>query len=92
MIATPGAPSRSRGARAHDIPLPRALLRLHRRRPEHHRQDATAEKAGEGRGYNFSFSDKGLGASFSEFGSELQKYIKTKKNLKNVNSTNLESL
>jgi hypothetical protein len=42
---------------------------------EHHQQDATAEKAGEGPGCNFSFLFKGLAASFTEVGSELQKCI-----------------
>jgi hypothetical protein len=48
---------------------------------EHHRQDATAEKAGEGPGCNFSFSFKGLAASFTEFGSELQKCITNHKKI-----------
>ena len=117
--ATPEASTSSRGARARLVPLPRALLRLQRRRTEqparhqrrrartraldartstrvgvprsflshapprgspgkpctaeHHRQDATAEKAGEGPGCNFFFSFKGVSASFPVYTSELLK-------------------
>jgi len=38
MTATLGASSHTRGARARDVPLHRALCRLHRRRPERHRR------------------------------------------------------
>src|SRR6185312_13456227 len=60
---------------------------------EHHRQDATAEKAGEGPGCKFFFSFKGVSASIPVYGSELLK-CKTnhRKIVKNVNSTDLESL
>src|SRR6185369_1423448 len=40
---------------------------------EHHRQDATAEKAGEGPGCNFFFSFKGVSASFPVYTSEILK-------------------
>ena len=55
-------------------PLPNVPPRCSPGKPclaEHHRKDATAEKASEGHGCNFSFLVKGLFASFSEFGSEL---------------------
>jgi len=48
---------------------------------EHHQQDAAVEKDGEGSGCNFSFSFEGLNASFSEFGSELQKFITNHKKI-----------
>ena len=40
---------------------------------EHHRQDATAEKAGEGPGCNLFFSFKGVSARFTVYTSELLK-------------------
>ena len=48
---------------------------------EHHQQDATAEKVGEGPGCNFSFSFEGLNASFLEYDSELQKYLTNHKKI-----------
>ena len=42
---------------------------------EHHRQDATAEKASEGPGCNLFFSLEGVFASFPVFGSEILKCV-----------------
>ena len=56
-------------------PLPNVPPRCSPGKPclaEHHWQDATAEKAGEGPGYNF-FSLKGVFARFPVFVSELLK-------------------
>src|SRR6185312_273051 len=128
--ATPEASTSSRGARAHLVPLPRALLHLQRRRTEqptrhqrrrartrapntrtstrvgvprsllshtpprgspgkpciaeHHRQDATAEKAGEGPDCKFFFSFKGVSASIPVYIRELLKYETNHKKIRKL--------